>query len=772
MTSKQIHELTSVQQLSPDDHIVVSTANQLLTRKAALADLPYRRSSAGSVVRRLRDRLDETVSVRDHGAVGDGVADDAPAFAAALAAHESVYVPAGQWRLASPVQVPPRRTIIGAGRDATLIIAAGTWAFVFHRNEGAWRVDPTATTDWCRSALADMSIRMTTGGVQVFGHEFRARDLVFEGGSAPLGRDDPDGWCVDLVDANECWLAGLNCGFGRANDMQANGIRMRAQSPGINYGDSLIQEVSIALRGANTVGVLLDGSQADPARVINNVILQRIQVHAPLSGLTPVPGTTGIRLVNAARILLMLCDLEVCETGIEEYSARSGTSGSNSAITYILCQTHNIQPERRYVDSNATYANSCTKQTFIGCNFFGPRPTGVVSGDGGVIGDTGLVAREINGVDRMQQLAWQIRALDAGQPLLTAHYRGAAQTDYDSHPANGAPYHGLLFDIRSEQLATITRPIAVGVPSPDNPAEPLMDVRLKLGNGEGDARGQLARVEIGDPLYLHPRTTPPPVEGEGLAIYASAPSALPSTGEQWLGPGWYLHLSDANNVRYWVPLGIRRGTQPSRARNFDWTVSVEDFGKLIRVNHASDRTITIPAGLVQPNEGVRWFDVVREGTGNVFFVAGAGAALRVPKGKNLIRNQYQQVRVWVTGDNQIFIPGLYADAEENHFQPLHWTSGGFAVPASYLGRLVRIAMATPTWLEVPTGLVPVGVSAAWFKVMKVLDGDVEIRAGTGMTLAAPGQVNPYVITQRNRVVTVHITAADDPWQPNHVYIED
>lgn len=772
MTTKQIHELATVSELATEDSIVVSTAAGLLTRRATLADLPYRRAGSGTVLRRLADRLDEVVSVRDYGAVGDGVADDAPAFTAALAAHESVFVPRGTYRLAAEVEIPPRRTLFGAGRDATLVVADAARAFVFHRNEGSWRVDSAATTDWCRSTLADMTIRMSTGGVRVFGHEFRARDLVFEGGAAPLGRDDPDGWCLDLVDANECWVSGINCGFGRGGDMRANGIRYRAQSPGINYGDSLLQELSIALRGDNTVGVLLDGSQASPSNLVNNVIIQRVQVHAPLSGLTPVPGTTGIRLVNAARILLMLCDTEVCETGFEEYSERAGTSGSNTAITYVLCQTHNIDPARRYVDSNDTFTNSCTKRTFIGCNFMGPKPTGNFTGDGGVLGDTGIVTREINGLDKFDKLAWQIRARDVGLPLLTAHYRGQAQTDFDTHPANDTPYHGVLFDITSQQLATITRPVSVGMPSPDDATQQLMDVRLKLGNGEGDARGELARIEIGDPLYLQPRTTEPPVDREGLAIYATQPTALPATGEQWLGPGWYLRLADSDGIRYWVPMGVRRGAQPSRTRNFDWTVTVEDFGKLLRVNHAQDRTVTIPAGLVQPGEGVRWFDVVREGSGNVFFAAGTGATLRVPKGRNLIRNQYQQVRVWVTSDDQIFIPALYPDAEENHFQPVHWTGGGFAVPASYLGKLVRVASVTPTFLEVPTGLVPVGAPAAWFKVMKALDGDVEIRAGAGMTLEAPGRVAPYAITQRNRIVTVHVTAADDPQQPNHVYIED
>ena len=772
MTAKQIHELDPAPELQPEDLIVVSTAAAQLTRRASLDALPYR-AEAGAVRRPLRARLADFVSVRDFGAAGDGVQDDAPAFTAALQAHEAVWVPPGTYRLAAPVDVPPARTIVGAGRHAVEIRAEGAHAFLFHRNAGAFQIDPAADDNWNRSSLGELSIRMSLGGIRVFGHEFRAHDLVFKGGAAPLGQDDPDGWCIDMVDANECSLVGIGAGFGGGgNTLAANGIRWRGTIPGVNFGDSLIQEVAIKLGADSTVGVLLDGSRASAANVINNMILQRIQIHAPGTG-GARPGTTGIRLVNCARILLLLCDVEMCEVGFEEYSEQAGSAGQNSAITYILCQTHNIPDlANRYRDSNAAFTMSCVKRTFLGCNFMGPQPVGNYPGDGGVLGDTGLVAREINGVNKFDQLAWQIRARETGMPMITAHYKGAAQADWDTHPANDNPYHGILFDLTSTQLATITRTVANGVLSPDDGTTPLQDVRLRLGNGEGSSRGELARVEIGDPLYLAPRTTPAPRQIEGIAVYAADAAALPATDEQWLGRGWYLRLEDEPGNFVWVPLGVRRGTQPERERNVDWTVSRADFGKLHRVNNAAERVCTIPAGLVTPGEGLRWFDVVKQGTGDVVFQAGAGVTLRLPKGKNRIRTQFQRVRVYVTGSNEVYIPDLFPDADENYFQPLHWTGGGFAVPASYVGRLVRVSNANPTFLEVPPGLVPPGVDAVWFKVMKAGPGDVEIRAAAGMTLVAPGGVDPYVITQVNRVVTVHVTAADDPHQPDRVYIED
>lgn len=77
------------------------------------------------------------VSVRDHGATGDGVTDDLDAIHAAIAeAHATasgrVFVPAGTYRVRSAVVLPTRTTFQGAGRGATCIkladnAAQDTW---------------------------------------------------------------------------------------------------------------------------------------------------------------------------------------------------------------------------------------------------------------------------------------------------------------------------------------------------------------------------------------------------------------------------------------------------------------------------------------------------------------------------------------------------------------------------------------------------------------------------------------------------------------------
>jgi hypothetical protein len=120
---------------------------------------------------------------------------------------------------------------------------------------------------------------MSTGGILVRGHEFHAHGLRFSGGA-------PSGWCLELVDSNECCLREIAAGTGGGNDdLLANGIHLYGSTanPTVNYGDSLIEEVSIKLKSPGTTGILIE-HQGDPQGtsyyVVNNVLLNRVQVNS------------------------------------------------------------------------------------------------------------------------------------------------------------------------------------------------------------------------------------------------------------------------------------------------------------------------------------------------------------------------------------------------------------------------------------------------------------------------------------------------------------
>ena len=71
-----------------------------LTRQKA-GNLTYKNDGTGAVVRTIKDKLGETVSVKDFGAVGDGVTDDTAAIQAAIDSEGKVYLPTGTYKITS-----------------------------------------------------------------------------------------------------------------------------------------------------------------------------------------------------------------------------------------------------------------------------------------------------------------------------------------------------------------------------------------------------------------------------------------------------------------------------------------------------------------------------------------------------------------------------------------------------------------------------------------------------------------------------------------------
>lgn len=89
-----------------------------------------------SVPRSIGAKLDDMVSVRDYGAIGNGVADDGPAIQLAinelygkesangyspLGGHVTIYLPAGTYRITSPLNIYPFVRLRGDGASRTRI---------------------------------------------------------------------------------------------------------------------------------------------------------------------------------------------------------------------------------------------------------------------------------------------------------------------------------------------------------------------------------------------------------------------------------------------------------------------------------------------------------------------------------------------------------------------------------------------------------------------------------------------------------------------------
>ena len=100
----------------------------------------------------LQDWMDQFATVKDFGAVGDGVADDTPAINRALyeiycrevnpAIRRSLFFPAGVYRVNDTIVIPPYATLIGEGPDNTIIqmIAGATATYVVQTGDSLQQV--------------------------------------------------------------------------------------------------------------------------------------------------------------------------------------------------------------------------------------------------------------------------------------------------------------------------------------------------------------------------------------------------------------------------------------------------------------------------------------------------------------------------------------------------------------------------------------------------------------------------------------------------------
>lgn len=158
----------------------------------------FMQAGAGAVLRFIQDVLRERVSVKDFGAIGDGVANDSPAIAAAIAFagnnSKVFFPPGGNYRITEEITLPPTSfniTLSGYGANLTVAgthnginLTAQNENYGWHTVEGLTITGPnnyyagtmTATT---ASGILIQDVAAPTSAA-FFGYNTVIRDVTLE----------------------------------------------------------------------------------------------------------------------------------------------------------------------------------------------------------------------------------------------------------------------------------------------------------------------------------------------------------------------------------------------------------------------------------------------------------------------------------------------------------------------------------------------------------------------------------------------------------------
>lgn len=110
------------------DNITGINGTGIATNASAVA---YDPSGTGAVQTTVQDKLRQTVSVKDFGAVGDGVADDTSAIQAALTASQSVHIPSGTYKISSTLNLQGQSFLFGDGGSSEITCANGDISIIY-----------------------------------------------------------------------------------------------------------------------------------------------------------------------------------------------------------------------------------------------------------------------------------------------------------------------------------------------------------------------------------------------------------------------------------------------------------------------------------------------------------------------------------------------------------------------------------------------------------------------------------------------------------------
>lgn len=203
----------------------------------SMAQPSFTASGAGAVTRTSTDKFSDLPSIKDFGAIGDGVHDDTLAIQQCLAAHNMAFVPQGVFMITSPITLSTQQSLIGLGQRSVIRCASNNF-------------DALQLT-FRQATVRNLQIQNGLAGIRLFGRDDECTqnsisDVVIAGASTGIlldGYADPNRPCY--------WN-----NFSRVlvDSPLVDGVRLTKSGAGDTPNANRFDKVRVYSHGAATAG--------------------------------------------------------------------------------------------------------------------------------------------------------------------------------------------------------------------------------------------------------------------------------------------------------------------------------------------------------------------------------------------------------------------------------------------------------------------------------------------------------------------------------------
>jgi len=305
----------------------------------------YLPTGTGAVTRSASSKFGDTVSVKDFGAVGNGVADDTTAINAALAASAAVYLPSGTYRTTAPITLNSQNILTGAGVTSVIKNTTGssvirsitpTGARIYHVGGGNFKIEGNTSGVAAGSVGLDMQNVTYASWTDVWVNYVET--AIRHGNSYPSFYNDyftcTITSCTTGIDnsnggnENRFTAMRIDATTGTRDQDCSSNTYLACSIEGSTIGHQITGLAAVAIR---YIGSRLESPVGGAVGISINAAAQQTQIISPyFSGLTTNisdAGSTGATVLYA-----------------DEFKINSGTAAQRHVVSKVVASISSLAP--------------------------------------------------------------------------------------------------------------------------------------------------------------------------------------------------------------------------------------------------------------------------------------------------------------------------------------------------------------------------------------------------------------------------------------------